>query len=274
MKHNQYTEEIYEKAISLNKSKKINEIAKELGVPIRTLCNWFIGAHKPKCISKKWNEWNKRRHSNLGKFSQRISIYPNKLKEYEKAYLLGVYIGDGNSSDGFDLQVKDFNFAGYVANLLSKICQRNIKPNKYLRLHKSGRNEIGYRVRIVRKKLKIWLEKNTKLKKSIPNFNSIKAKYYFFGGFFDSEGTIKYGGRILKNKRKTGMYLSICQKDKHILEQLRNTLLQLKIRGTIKQDRNYFLLNIFNKKNHRKIIQNSNIVIQRKRQKILDYIGD
>lgn len=114
---------------------------------------------------------------NLGEYIERKPIYPKNLTNHEQAYLLGVYLGDGNSYNGFDMQVKDFELAEHTACLLSKITKSKIVPKPYLRIRTNHKtNEIGFRVRVCSYNLKDWLESKTDT--NFKNRNCVNYRKY------------------------------------------------------------------------------------------------
>lgn len=214
------------------------------------------------------------RAKNLGKYSERIPICIDNMTKNERAYLIGAFLGDGCSYDGFDMQVKDKEFADYVALLISKITAKNIKAKKYSRIRQNF-IEIGYRVRASNKNLEEWFERATKNKNTIPKFNSENEVMNFLSGFFDAEGCIKYGGNY--DTAKTSLYMQISQKNGDLLYQLNKLLKKYLINSSInyytQKNVKYYNLNIYNKNNFRKILSKGNIIIQRKKQHLVDYVN-
>lgn len=267
MKHKQYTKEQYNKVFQLyNSGLKLKEIVKKTGINKATILGWLYCDVKPYCISEKWKKRCENIKDNLGKYVERHKIFPENLKVCEKAYLFGVAMTDGNTYNGFDMQVKDKDFADYVAGLLSKITTKDIISKYYERIRENRLLEKGYRVRVGSRELKEWLEKKTKNHIKIPYFVSGREKMWFFSGFFDSDGTIKYSGK------RTGMYLSITQKNKNVLEQLQKLLESVNIKSSIGKDRQYFTMKIYNKKQFQNILYYGNFRIQRKKEKIIKYL--
>jgi hypothetical protein len=221
--------------------------------------------------------------SNFGKYSIRKDIFLDRLTNYEKAYLIGAYIGDGNSYDGYDMSVKDKEFAIYVSELLQKLTSREIIPKHYSRYRKDRKyNEEGYRVRLSSYSLKLWLEKSTKKKLLVPRFRSKKEIYWFFSAFFDAEGCFKYSTYAkrknvinpIMDRKKSSAYISVSQKDVNILLQLQSILSTIGIHSNVRTEkkRDVSVLEIYNKNNHEKILRNGHIIIERKRMKIEEYI--
>jgi len=214
------------------------------------------------------------RAKNLGKYSMRIPICIDNLTKTERAYLIGAFLGDGCSYDGFDMQVKDKDFADYVASLISKITAKNIIAKKYSRIRQNF-IETGYRVRASNKNLEAWFQRTTKNKYNIPKLNSENEVMNFLSGFFDAEGCIKYGGN--SGTAKTSLYMQISQKNGDLLYQLQKLLKKYRINSSInyytQKNVKYHNLNIYNKNNFRKILSKGNIIIQRKKRHLVDYVN-
>ena len=215
------------------------------------------------------------RAKNLGRYTERVPICIDNLTKTERAYLIGAFLGDGCSYDGFDMQVKDKEFADYVASLISKITAKNITAKKYSRI-KRNPIEIGFRVRVSNKNMKEWLEKTTKDKSVIPKFNSEKELLNFLSGFFDAEGCIKYGSN--SGTAKTSLFMQISQKNGDLLYQLQKLLKKYQINSNInyytQKGVNYYILNIYNKNNFRRFLNKGNIVISRKKQHLVNYVNN
>jgi hypothetical protein len=153
-----HTKEDYEQALLLrDQGVRIIEISKKLLINFGTIWTWLNTSSKPRCISDAWKKTSKEKTGNLGKHAKRNKIYLEQLTKLEQAYLLGTYLGDGNSHKGFDLQVKDMDFATYVAELISKVSGTQAKAVPYERKREYG-IEKGFRVRLSRYDLKDWLE--------------------------------------------------------------------------------------------------------------------
>ena len=235
-----YTKEQYKNALKLKSNLKRKEIAEKLNINPHTLDTWFYWNKKPHCLSPLWKRRNMLTIKNLGNYSIPKKIDIPKLKNSpELAYLIGVYLGDGNSYEGFDMVTIDYEFANKVAGILTKISGRMIEPKHYKRLHKDGRREEGYRVRLSSVLLKKYLERVTDNKKIIPRkiLSSNKMiKWGVFFGFLDSEGSV-----FFDSKDKNSGRISISQKTKGILFQFKKLISNLSIKGgIIKDSRHYY----------------------------------
>lgn len=259
-----HTKEEYEKALLFRKQGKTHlSISNELNINIHTIQSWFYLPHKPHCISKTWKEFNKRRAKNLGKHIERNPIDVEGLTKPEQAYLLGAYLGDGNSYNGFDMQVKDINFAAYVAELISKVSKTETTAIKYERIRKRG-IEKGFRVRVSNLNLKDWLELTTDHKKKIPTFKTIKEIWWLLSGLIDSEGSI---GKV--NRVNTSVKIEISQKDENLLKQLQKVIERIGIKSSVSIDyKVYFKLFIYSKIHFERLLKEGNLKIEYKRNKL------
>lgn len=241
------------------------EISNKLDINIHTIQSWFYLSNKPRCISEAWKKTCKERARNLGEHAKRSQIYLKELTKPEQAYLLGTYMGDGNSYRGFELQVKDINFATYIAELISKVSKTQTKAEKYERKREWG-IERGFRVRLSRYDLKDWLEKATENKEKIPALKTKREIWWFLSGFIDSEGSIKRNGN---NKLNTNVRIEVSQKGDQILKQIKKVIERIDIHSRVSRDRSdYYKLYIYSKINFKRLLRRGNIRVLYKKDKL------
>lgn len=238
-KKRQYTKKQYEQAIQLRGKYPHKEIARRLNIHPWTMRNWFYQDYKPRSISNKWRKWNKKRYKNLGLLSKRKKYKIPKISQSSGlAYILGVYLGDGNDWNGFNLSAIDFDFVKKTRDYLQVLFKINFRIRK-------TQHNTQFRVRFFSRQFRDYLIKKTDKKKIIPKGifrSSKKIKYAFFAGFFDSEGCVRYHSNAL--------HLSLSQKGQKLLMQFKKLLSTISIMSSVRKDyKDYFKLFIYNKKN-------------------------
>ncbi len=242
-----YNKKDFNKVKRLYKQKQnYLEVSRLTGINAETIRQWIIKDFPPK---------------KCGNFNPK-KIYLENATKYELAYLLGTYIGDGSSNAGFLLDSIDYEYCFEIKKIIDKITNTNQKIKYYENLNKQCfgyiYTEKKYRIMIKRKLLKIWLE-NHKL-----NFKTKKEKFWFIGGFFDSDGCVQL------NKSKLSGSLRFTQKNPKILYKIQKWLEEYKIESNIfrRGDKSAYDLNI-NKKIYWKIFyDNTFMSIIRKKERI------
>jgi len=168
-----YTGKQYLKALKLLKSGlSQRRVAKLLGIPARTVCNWARGQKPP---AAKWE------------------AKPSK----ELAYVLGVLLGDGTVSSVeprhrfvIELLAKDYDFVREFSRCLALVLNKPFKEpaRKWVR----HRSKYYWYVTYYSKAFYLWyksLDLNNLRKYVEYDKHTVKA---FLRGIFDSDGTYTY----------------------------------------------------------------------------------
>ena len=223
-------------------------MSKKTKIPYQTVYNWIKRGERPYSYE----------HPRTSPVLQQRPIYPERLTFEEKAYLLGVLYGDGCSYSGFELNVKDKDFANEVARILSKLVGKKIIPKYYEyphQLEKYTYIEKTYRVGSKQKKLKEWLC----LQKI--DFITKKEIVWFYSGFFDSEGY------IVKKSQKDTYHMIVTQTGTNLLIKIKKLLNKIGITSSLyltKKKKNHYALAICIRRYINLIIREGNISIKRK----------
>ena len=122
------------------------------------------------------------------------------------AYILGVYLGDGNINIWprkqwggvqvlFRLQVKDKDFADEVERRLKLIVPNKVWRKEYDRMCEGFKKSTHmHLLHCCSRELVFWLRDTTDSKKKVPSFlfkTTIEEKKAFLAGFLDSEGWVQ-----------------------------------------------------------------------------------
>ena len=211
--------------------------------------------------------------------------YFDKIDTYEKAYILGYFVADGNLEFRQDTKLKRISFSCTKDDIeLLEFVKFNLNSNN--NIHISNKTYKVKNTNYVSKHMASFsvtssniFDKLTFLsygcnktykELSSPNLNN-KLMWKFLLGLFDGDGCISYS---IPRKRKHYNYsFSITSNSKRFLNHLYNFLKQNNIKSFIKKDNNSWKLLINSKKDILKIrnefYKDINFGLERKRVKFM-----
>lgn len=258
----------------LNRKTTLEELAKKYSVCIGTILNKLKKDGKLSRLAiKKKNQKD---------------IFFDIIDSEEKAYILGLYVGDGcvlrcdNNSYTFNisLQKNDEEILEKIISIISPYTKLTY-INKHI-------NHYGYfskdmcRLRISSKQIVETLEKHnlgfnkTYKQKSVANYVPKNLMQHFIRGYFDADGCISYskGKRVINGKlyEYSNCIWNIISKDRSILEEIKNVLIFFGLHPNIYADsKGCFLVSLTRKKEFQKLYdllyENSTLYLNRKKEK-------
>lgn len=244
-------------------------------------------------LSKKYNVCHKTILNHLNKDGKTSALgvkrkyqsddFFNVIDCEEKAYILGFYVGDGyitSNSFGIAIQEDDKEVLVKIRDIISPKSNLNyIKP----KLSKLGFvSKPMYRLRISSKQIVEDLEKyklgynKTYIEKSVKNIVPTHLFKHFVRGYFDADGCINHTSGFCRHKEWQGEYhnyiWNIISKDRGILEEIKDFLIQNDIHPNIYPDqKGCFLISLTKRGEFKKLFEliynDCSIFLERKRNK-------